>query len=128
MGKRYLIDTNVLIEYTGNLLPKSVAVQVGKIIDEEFCISFVNKIEVLGHASALSDLVEFVNTATVYYADNEIVERTILVRKHKKIKLPDAILAATAIVHNFTLLTRNTEDFIGIIDLKIENPWDWKHY
>lgn len=45
MGKRYLIDTNILIEYVGGLLPKSAAIKISNIIDEEFNISFVNRIE-----------------------------------------------------------------------------------
>jgi len=39
-------------------------------------------------------------------------------------KLPDAIIAATAIFHNFTLLTRNVDDFKNISFLHILNPWE----
>ncbi|MDQ8004032.1 MAG: hypothetical protein REI64_04465 [Pedobacter sp.] len=53
------------------------------------------------------------------------ITKTISIRKTKKIKLPDALLAATAIINDFTLLTRNVDDFVGIDDLKIENPWNW---
>ena len=125
MGKRYLIDTNVLIEYIGGLLPEKLTVKVGNIIDKEFNISFVNKIEILGHASAQEMIVKFIDAANIYYVDNQIVEKTISIRKTKKIKLPDALLAATAIIYGFTLLTRNVDDFVGIDDLKIENPWSW---
>jgi predicted nucleic acid-binding protein len=38
-------------------------------------------------------------------------------------KVADAIIAATALVFDFTLITRNTEDFKGIAGLKISNPW-----
>jgi len=55
---------------------------------------------------------------------NEIVNKTIeLRRKHKK-KLPDIIIASTAIVHNLTLATRNIADFKNIENLLIWNPWD----
>lgn len=125
MGKRYLIDTNVLIEYIGKILPNSVMLDVGNIMDNEFNISFVNKIEVLGHTNALSDVVSFINTAVVYYIDEQIIDKAIAIRKSSKIKLPDAILAATALAHDFILLTRNIDDFKRINSLKIENPWDW---
>jgi predicted nucleic acid-binding protein len=125
MGKRYLIDTNVLIEYIGGLLPEKLTVKVSNIIDKEFNISFVNKIEILGHASVQEMIVKFIDAANIYYVDNQIVEKTISIRKTKKIKLPDALLAATAIIYGFTLLTRNVDDFVGIDDLKIENPWSW---
>ncbi len=125
MGKRYLIDTNVLIEYIGGLLTEKLTVKVSNIIDKEFNISFVNKIEILGHASTQEMIVKFIDAANIYYVDNQIVEKTISIRKTKKIKLPDALLAATAIIYGFTLLTRNVDDFVGIDDLKIENPWSW---
>ena len=36
---------------------------------------------------------------------------------------PDLLLAATAIEHDLTLVTRNTRDFVGIEGLKLYNPW-----
>jgi len=41
-----------------------------------------------------------------------------IIRKHK-IKLPDAIIAATAIYTNSTLITRNIKDFSKIKELNI---------
>ena len=40
-----------------------------------------------------------------------IAEQAVIVRKQQKIKLPDAIIQATAQVHNALLVTRNTRDF-----------------
>ncbi|WP_461787779.1 PIN domain-containing protein [Pedobacter sp.] len=62
---------------------------------------------------------------TVVYVDANIVENTISIRKSKKIKLPDELLAATVLVGGYVLLTRNVEDFKGIANLEIENPWEW---
>jgi len=58
------------------------------------------------------------------FLTEEIERQTIRIRKTKKIKLPDAIIAATAITHNLTLVTRNTDDFKNISGLKILNPFD----
>jgi predicted nucleic acid-binding protein len=44
------------------------------------------------------------------------------VRKANKIKLPDAIITAPALVYNFTLITRNTKDFKNIEGLEVINP------
>ncbi|HAH54244.1 MAG TPA: hypothetical protein DCM02_02880 [Flavobacterium sp.] len=44
------------------------------------------------------------------------------IRRSKKIRTPDAIIAATAIVHNLTLIT-NDNDFNGIQKLKTINPF-----
>jgi predicted nucleic acid-binding protein len=40
-----------------------------------------------------------------------VAEQAVIVRKQQKIKLPDAIIQATAQVHNALLVTRNTRDF-----------------
>ena len=42
-------------------------------------------------------------------------------KAYRKIKTPDAIIAATAIVHKFTLLT-NDDDFKNIPGLQIIEP------
>jgi hypothetical protein len=37
--------------------------------------------------------------------------------------LPDAVIAATCLVNDFTLVTRNQSDFKGINGLKTYNPF-----
>jgi len=39
------------------------------------------------------------------------------------IKLPDAIIAASALTANLPLLTRNTSDFLRIAELQTINPF-----
>jgi toxin FitB len=123
MGKRYLIDSNILIEYIGKILPIASHAAITTIIDEEFNISFINKIEVLGHSSAGSRLKDFIELAAMYDINNEIIEQTIELRKNYKIKIPDAIVAATALVYNLTLITHNIADFKNISGLDLLNPW-----
>lgn len=65
MGKGYLIDTNVLIEYTSGLFPENAYAFVSGIIDEQFNISVINKIEVLGHNTAGKDIEDFIDLADV---------------------------------------------------------------
>ena len=36
----------------------------------------------------------------------------------------DAQIAAIALTHDLTLVTRNTKDFMGIEGLMLVNPWD----
>ena len=44
-GQEYLIDTNVAIEYIGEALPEKVLTMLDSIIDRQFYISIINKIE-----------------------------------------------------------------------------------
>ena len=48
---------------------------------------------------------------------------SIELRKARKIKLPDAIIAATAIVHDLILVSRNDKDFAAIPSLRYSNPF-----
>ena len=124
MGKRYLIDSNTLIEYTGKLLPLKGREVITEIINQEFNISFINKIEVPGHASSNEMLENFIDIANMYGISPNILEKTIELRKNFRIKIPDAIIASTALVNTLTLVTRNTIDFKNIPGLEIMNPWD----
>lgn len=122
MGKKFLIDTNILIEYVGDLLPKEANNFISEIIDENFLISIINKIEILGHQSVDQKVEDFISLAESILISNDIVKTTISLRKRHKIKLPDAIIAATAIENDLIILTRNTKDFIIIKDLEVVNP------
>lgn len=42
----------------------------------------------------------------------------------KRIDLSDAIIAATALVYDLTLITRNINDFTKISNLRVINPYD----
>ena len=78
------------------------------------------KIEALGFEAqpvAMQALQDFISYMTVLPLTDEIAEKTIQLRKANKIKLPDAVIAATALVHHLTLITRNTKDFKNIKNL-----------
>jgi predicted nucleic acid-binding protein len=82
--------------------------------------------ELLGFNTATAEeqiLTEtFINAALIFNLDDEIIKQTIELRKKIKIKLPDAIIAATAIAHDLTIITRNTNDFNKIPALKYIDP------
>lgn len=122
MGKKFLIDTNILLEYLGNQLATDAQNYVNKIIANDFNISVINRIEILGHPSATNQLLDFLNLANQYELTQEIVNQTIELRKVNKIKLPDAVIAATALVYQLTIISRNAKDFDRINGLKVIDP------
>ncbi len=66
---------------------------------------------------------EFLSFATVLPLDKEVTKKTIELRKkYKKLKLADAIIAATTLVHDLILITNNTKDFNNIKNLKVIDP------
>lgn len=129
MGKeRYLIDTNVAIEYVGETLPEKSLAMLDRIIDDQYFLSVINQIELLGYTNITQyeeeKFQELVKSATIFNLNNEIVNETIKLRQLNKIKLPDAIIAATALLKNLTIISRNTKDFNKIDRLKVINPYN----
>jgi predicted nucleic acid-binding protein len=119
MGTRYLLDTNAVLDFMGKKLPAKSQSFLSEIIDEEINISAINKIELLGFSFIEQTLIDFVSFSEVYPIDDETIDKTIDLRKQHKIKLPDAVIAATAIINDFTLITHNTKDFQKITELQV---------
>lgn len=65
----------------------------------------------------------FIDGCVIMEINNQIVLQTISIRKMKKIDLPDAIISATALVYDLTLITCNINDFAKIPNLKVINPY-----
>ena len=69
-------------------------------------------------------LVDFFNTAIIFELTSDIVYKTIQIRQKQKIKLPDAIIGATALVNGLVLISRNTKDFRNIKELEVIDPYN----
>jgi predicted nucleic acid-binding protein len=122
---QYLIDTNAVIDYLGKKLPITGMMFMNNIIDAVPNVSVITKIEVLGFSAPDEHyqlLTDFMGDATVLDLTNNIVDERIGIRKRHKTKLPDAIIAATALAHGYSLITNNEKDFANIKGLKIINP------
>ncbi|MFO0358975.1 MAG: PIN domain-containing protein [Flavobacteriales bacterium] len=56
-----------------------------------------------------------------------IADRTIERRRTSRLKIPDAIIAATALEDQLVLLSRNIKDFAHVDGLQLVNPWGISH-
>lgn len=100
---------------------------MNSIIDAVPNVSVITKIEVLGFNAPEEHsqlLVNFMNDATVLDLTSNVVDASIDVRKKHKTKLPDTIIAATALVHGLVLITRNKADFKNISGLQSIDPYN----
>ncbi len=122
----YLFDTNILIYYFNGEMEDSVANYVSELMAISFQISVISKMEFLGFPFTEQEkqqAIEFMDYADIIKLNDEIVQRVIDIRQEKKIKLPDAIIAATAMEYSAVLITRNTKDFNSLAFETI-NPFE----
>lgn len=126
MAERFLIDTSAVIKYLNETFPIDGLSFIDKIVDNESIISFVTEIELQvwnpSNQDTLSIYQIFISNSTVIGINDSIIQETIRIRKSFKIKLPDALIAATAIINNLTLLADNDKDFKKVPELKYLNP------
>ena len=100
--------------------------KVSMLLRESFQISVISKMEFLGFPFNLQErqkAVQFMECAMIRSLNDEIVQRVIEIRQVNRIKLPDAIIAATALQNSAILVTRNTKDF-KTLALETHNPFD----
>ncbi len=123
--KQYLLDTNILIYYFNGNMEGTVKDKVSMLIRDSFQISVISKMEFLGFPFNPQERLKagwFMEYATIRRLSDEIVQHVIDIRKEKSIKLPDAIIAATAVQYSAILVTRNTKDF-KMLALDTYNPF-----
>jgi predicted nucleic acid-binding protein len=95
-----------------------------EILKHSFNISVITKIEFLSwHRLAQDEILykkakDFISNATIYELDEAVANQTIKNRQLFKMKTPDAIIGATAMIHGFEMVTNNVDDFKNL-DLKI---------
>ena len=117
----YLLDTNFVINYFKGIFSDDAAKFTDSVINDLTYVSVITRMELLSSQSLKPKdeevIKEFIFDSTVFSLEENIITKTILLRRTNKIKLQDAIIAATAIVHNLQLITHNLKDFKNIPEL-----------
>ncbi len=124
-GNKAVFDSNVII-YAANKV-----IELHKTTEKynEVVISVVSYMETMGfdfvNFDDQNDVEELLKQFKIIHTNAEIAEKVIEFRKKKKIKLPDAIVAATAFVLGADLITANVKDFKGLDKgLKVITPFE----
>jgi len=123
--EQYLIDTNVASDYFSASLPKGSLNFLDSVMDAVPNLSVISQIELLCWKTdkhTEQGIQAFLNDSNIFDITPEVIRLCVAIRKSRKIKTPDAIIAATALAHNFILITGNTKDFSNIKGLKILDP------
>ena len=118
-----LLDSNIFIYGAKGANPALDA-----ILDRtDLAAASITKIETLGFHRLSSLEQQWLETAfermTILLLDESVAARAITLRQERKMGLADAIIAATALVHQMPLVTRNTGDFKHLARLKLIDPF-----
>lgn len=134
-SQEYLIDTCILIDFLKAETPKVKKAKVVNLLKQSFNISIITKTEFLSWVEldnneklrqahlALIGMARVVNLSCSFgfeYSDNDIALTAAELRRvNKGLKTPDSLIAATALIGNYTLVTSNTKDFEKIAELDV---------
>jgi predicted nucleic acid-binding protein len=104
-----LLDTNVVIGLLQGQAASIALFQSANCQLAEMAVSQITRLELLGFtgisAKEVLAISGFLANIQVLPISAEVEEQVIALRQSRKIKLPDAIVAATALVHGLELLT-----------------------
>jgi len=118
----FLLDSNLIIYSYSNeyeYLRKFI-------IDGSSAVSEISRVEVLGYHALKTDEEEYFKDVFEYLPiilpDQDIFNKAIEIRKKYNLKLGDSLIAATALIHDLEIYTRNLNDFERVKKLKCINP------
>src|ERR1035437_1814631 len=109
VGTKVLFDTNILIDHLSGI--ERAGAELRRYQDR--AISIITWMEVMAGSNSEDEsrIRAFLTAFRCLPITPDVAERTFAVRKQHKLKLPDAIILATAEAADRLLITRNTRDF-----------------
>ena len=133
----YLLDTNVISETIKKAPNQKIINWLDSIDAEKFSLSVITLGEIRKGIEKLPDhtkkqqIIQWLETELIerFYGriiniDAAVADKWGYITSIKNIPAIDALIAASAIVHNHKLVTRNVKDFESINGLEIINPWN----
>lgn len=118
-----LIDSNIII-YAA--MPEHQMLR-DFIAEHAPAVSAVSYVEVLGYhgltEQARQFFEEFFAAARLLPISSEVLEQAVRLRQSRRMTLGDALIACTALANHLLLVTRNTDDFDWIENLRLLNPF-----
>ena len=107
-GNKIFVDTNIILYFL-----KGEKEVVEMISDKELVISFVTELELLSFPEISADAVKVIKgllrNCQIININQDIKNLTIRLRKKYKLKLPDAIIGATALFQKLPLITADKQ-------------------
>jgi len=122
----FLLDTNAVLDFLKGE-EKIITVFQTDMKDKPRFVSEITRMELLGYPDISPDeettINEFLSLVEILPCDEIVVNKVIQLRRMtKRLKLPDAIIAATAIEYHLVLVSRDSVFDLSLPELKVINP------
>lgn len=121
----FLFDSNVFIFQLNGSLGASGQALLRNGLLQGGAYSVISRIEVLGYPQSADELAaaeRLFGGLTPIAVDDAVIERAIGLRRSRKIRIPDAIIAASALTCGLPLVTNNLGDFQWVEGLVVIDP------
>ena len=112
-----LVDTDIFIDH----LRGAVEIKPGR---HRLHYSVITRAELFAGSTATNLVSQLLAPFKELAVDRAVAERAGRVSREFGLRLPDALIAATALEHGLSVSTRNVKDFAGVNDLTVVNPFD----
>lgn len=127
LNEGHVFDSNILIYHINGQLDAAMEQALYGCFEQPAYISTITAMEVLswpGHSDESVEMTAaFLDVFDEIAIDTEIKDVAIKIRRNYRLKLPDAIIAATALHLGLPLVTRNVKDFKDVPELRLINPF-----
>ena len=107
-----LVDTDVFVDH----LRGAAELRTGR---HRLHYSVITRAELFAGTTASNFVSQLLGPLREVIVDRAVAERAGRIRREADVRLPDALIAATALEHKLELATRNTRDFRRVRGLRL---------
>ena len=111
----FLVDTDVFIDHLRGFRELTPG-------RDRLYYSVITRCELLSGTDGSALVHQLLSPFREVEVDRSVAERAGRIRRETHIAIPDALIAATAIGHGLTLMTRNRKHFESVRQLRIRPP------
>ena len=120
-GTMRILDSNIVIYATQT----AFAYLLPLLHDSDNYVSEITKLEVLGFhgfdATTKQNMEDLFDTLQIIPIDSHIIDKAVELRQMRKMSLGDAIVAATTLLQDFELVSRDVRGFSSL-GIRVVNP------
>ncbi|MBI4984694.1 MAG: type II toxin-antitoxin system VapC family toxin [Rhodocyclales bacterium] len=123
-----VLDTNAVVYYLNRYGGEGFRSRFQDMVRQGAIVSVITRIEVLGWpgyaqtSAALADAEALLSLLREEPLTDRVVATTIALRRSTRLRVPDAAIAATALVLDLPLATSNLDDFKAVDGLRLIDP------